>query len=95
MKNIKYANLYKNISFNLYPEDNINFEYTKSQVLEAFKYKYKKTIKRKLKNMGIELIGFEYYSPNYYNYENKQQYTNRIIYEDNLCRYWNIYKIIK
>ena len=69
MQIIKYANLYKNISFNLYDEEDINFEYTKEQVLNAFKDKYEKTIKRKLNNIGIKLIGFEYYSPKYYNYE--------------------------
>jgi hypothetical protein len=69
-KQITYNNLYKNVSFGLYEIDDINFEYTKEQVLTEFKNRYESIIKDKLKSIGVKLIGFNYYSPRYYNYEN-------------------------
>ena len=65
-----YANIYKNISFGLYPCENLDVESSKQVILQDFKHQYETTIRQRLKEVGLVLKWFNYYSPKYYNYEN-------------------------
>jgi len=70
---VTYANIYKNVTFGLYGYDesySLSFEETKEDILNAFKEEYEATIKERLKKVGLKLIGFDYYSPKEYNFEN-------------------------
>jgi len=78
MKNITYVNLYKGIDFNLYNfefkeydyNDNMDYyENCKDAILDNFKSNYEELIKSKLEEIGLRLVGFNYYSPKTYNYE--------------------------
>ena len=62
------ATLYKDIDFNLYGEE-IDFEESKENILDAFKRDYEATIKESLSVAGLELKDLEYYGPKFYNFE--------------------------
>ena len=65
---VKYANIYKNVNFGLYGYDDIDFKESKKEILEAFKDQYEAEIKKRLKKVGLKLVGFDYYSPREYNF---------------------------
>jgi len=78
-KKAKIRDLSKNIIYNggvvfgdfgLYELEGINFEASKKEILKEFKKKYELRIKKILSHNGLKLVGFNYYSPYYYNYNN-------------------------
>ena len=70
MENITYGKgIFKNIEFGLYGWDDLEFKESKEAILDAFNDEFKDTIKAKLKNVGLEFISLEYYSPKFYNFE--------------------------
>jgi hypothetical protein len=63
------TNLYGNLSFNLYPFEGIEFEESSKALLEGFKFEFETDIMEELKKAGINLEGFYFHSPKYYNYQ--------------------------
>ena len=57
------------ISFNLYGHENIDFESTKANILNAFKDNHLKKLKVLFLKYGLKLHDLNYYSPNTYNYD--------------------------
>lgn len=59
----------KGESFNLYRYENINIEQSKISIQKAFEKRYKNKLIKILNQIGLSFKGFDYYSPNEYNFE--------------------------
>jgi len=60
--------VFRNINFNLYGYDDINFEETKEQIFQSFELEYSEIVKCKLREVGLEFVKFKWFSPKEYNF---------------------------
>ena len=68
-KTITYSSDFKiTHGFNLYGYEEINFNESKRNILNQFKFKYELKLKELLKKIGLKYISLNYYSPKSYNY---------------------------
>jgi hypothetical protein len=70
MNNVIYSDNIFGKSFNLYScSEDLDFEATKTNVLDNFIRLYEDAIKKVLLSIGLEYKGLNYFSPKYYNYQ--------------------------
>ena len=68
METYNGATLYKDLNFNLYGDEDMDFKESKESILEAFTREYFQEIKDTLATAGLLLEKLEYYSPKFYNF---------------------------